>query len=546
MANAPGFDPNDLSKAELGGAGQRRPPGRLRARLHRQGHVDGRRAGGERRHARAPMSSCPTGCTAATGSSRTTSTTPTWYLTLNGVLAKSSNIGTILATGQLGKTQAAGQPGPLLVPAQVRHRQPHRARLPRRDHGHPRQARRTGRPRSSTRSPSARASPSTPCRPPPSTRRSPTAASASSPPWSAAPRAPTAASPRPPQPEKTRVVSAKTAKTLAADAGVGRRTTRRAPAPRRASPATGSAGKTGTANRVDPATGRYHGYTASFAGFAPADKPRITVYCAIQNPTKGSYFGGQICGPIYKQVMEFALKTLQVPPTGAKAPRLPVTFTPGQCRRALISTGRPAHQEPPRDDDHPRPREPTAQPPPAPSLRPGPGAPGTLTAVPHADQSQTTQKGAPVTYPGAAPAGPGLRHTPRGARRPAGCSQQPGSAARGHRHHPRLARGPPRRPVRRPARRPPARRRLRRPGRRPRRGRRPDRPDGRRARRRDRPAGPGRRRPARAGWASWPPRSTASPGRGPAPDRHHRHLRQDHHRVPRRGRPARRPGRAPA
>ncbi|MFD4635294.1 UDP-N-acetylmuramoyl-L-alanyl-D-glutamate--2,6-diaminopimelate ligase [Streptomyces sp. NPDC058284] len=37
---------------------------------------------------------------------------------------------------------------------------------------------------------------------------------------------------------------------------------------------------------------------------------------------------------------------------------------------------------------------------PRPSLRPEPGAPGTLTAVPHADQSQTTQKGAPVTYPG--------------------------------------------------------------------------------------------------------------------------------------------------
>jgi cell division protein FtsI (penicillin-binding protein 3) len=88
------------------------------------------------------------------------------------------------------------------------------------------------------------------------------------------------------------------------------------------------AGKTGTANRVDPETGLYSGYTASFMGFAPADKPRITVSCVIQNPTSGSYFGGQICGPIYKQVMEFALKTLQVPPTGAGAANLPVTFTP--------------------------------------------------------------------------------------------------------------------------------------------------------------------------------------------------------------------------
>ena len=70
------------------------------------------------------------------------------------------------------------------------------------------------------------------------------------------------------------------------------------------------------------------GTIRAFAGFAPADNPRVTVYCAIQNATEGSYFGGQICGPIFKQVMEFALKTLQVPPTGTKPASLPVTFAP--------------------------------------------------------------------------------------------------------------------------------------------------------------------------------------------------------------------------
>ncbi len=44
--------------------------------------------------------------------------------------------------------------------------------------------------------------------------------------------------------------------------------------------------------------------------------------------------------------------------------------------------------------------EPGNQSSPGPSLRPEAGTPGTLTAVPHADQSQTTQKGHPVTYPG--------------------------------------------------------------------------------------------------------------------------------------------------
>ena len=90
------------------------------------------------------------------------------------------------------------------------------------------------------------------------------------------------------------------------------------------------AGKTGTANRVDPATGRYNGYTSSFLGFAPADDPRVTVSCVIQNPTKGSYFGGDICGPVFKQVMQFALKTLRVAAVRQPAPQLPVTCDPDQ------------------------------------------------------------------------------------------------------------------------------------------------------------------------------------------------------------------------
>ncbi|MFE9421835.1 peptidoglycan D,D-transpeptidase FtsI family protein [Kitasatospora sp. NPDC006697] len=87
------------------------------------------------------------------------------------------------------------------------------------------------------------------------------------------------------------------------------------------------AGKTGTANRVDPKTGKYNGYTASFIGFAPADAPRVTVSCVIQNPVNG-HFGGQLCGPVFKQVMEFTLKTLQVPPSGSEAPNLPVEWKP--------------------------------------------------------------------------------------------------------------------------------------------------------------------------------------------------------------------------
>ncbi|MFJ5231660.1 peptidoglycan D,D-transpeptidase FtsI family protein [Kitasatospora sp. NPDC088391] len=87
------------------------------------------------------------------------------------------------------------------------------------------------------------------------------------------------------------------------------------------------AGKTGTANRVDPKTGKYSGYTASFIGFAPADQPRVTVSCVIQDPVNG-HFGGQLCGPVFKQVMEFTLKTLQVPPSTSEAPNLAVDWKP--------------------------------------------------------------------------------------------------------------------------------------------------------------------------------------------------------------------------
>ncbi|MDT0447256.1 peptidoglycan D,D-transpeptidase FtsI family protein [Streptomyces johnsoniae] len=88
------------------------------------------------------------------------------------------------------------------------------------------------------------------------------------------------------------------------------------------------AGKTGTSNRVDPETGVYDGYTSSFAGFAPADEPRLTVYCAVQNPTEGAYTGSEVCGPVFNEVMRFSLAALEIPPTGEEFAGLPVTFDP--------------------------------------------------------------------------------------------------------------------------------------------------------------------------------------------------------------------------
>ncbi|MET9965686.1 penicillin-binding protein 2 [Streptomyces sp. NPDC006356] len=248
----------------------------------------------------------------------------TWFLTLNGVLAKSSNIGTILATGQLGKTQREANkvlydylrkfglgsytglgfpgetPGILAAPDKWSTSQQYTIPFGQGLSLNAMQA-------ASIYSTIANGG----------VRVEPTLVRGT--------EGPDGKFTEAPKPKKTRVISAKTAKSLAqmlesvVDDREGTGTKARIPGYR-------VAGKTGTANRVDPATGKYRGYTSSFAGFAPADRPRVTVYCAIQNATQGNYFGGQICGPIYKQVMEFALKTLQVPPTGAKAAKLPVAF----------------------------------------------------------------------------------------------------------------------------------------------------------------------------------------------------------------------------
>jgi cell division protein FtsI (penicillin-binding protein 3) len=81
------------------------------------------------------------------------------------------------------------------------------------------------------------------------------------------------------------------------------------------------AGKTGTAQRVDPSCGCYRGYTASFMGFAPADNPEIVVAVSIQDPQAGRY-GGTLGGPVFADVMSFALQRLAIPPTGAEPPRV--------------------------------------------------------------------------------------------------------------------------------------------------------------------------------------------------------------------------------
>ena len=86
------------------------------------------------------------------------------------------------------------------------------------------------------------------------------------------------------------------------------------------------AGKTGTASRVGEDCGCYDGtVTVSFAGFAPADDPRFLVYVVVQDPKDGGG-GGSIGGPAFRKIMTYLLRKYAVPPTGAPAPDNPVEW----------------------------------------------------------------------------------------------------------------------------------------------------------------------------------------------------------------------------
>jgi cell division protein FtsI (penicillin-binding protein 3) len=87
------------------------------------------------------------------------------------------------------------------------------------------------------------------------------------------------------------------------------------------------AGKTGTAMRIDDTCGCYRGYTASFIGFAPADKPAYVISVTIQDP-KGLHWGGALGGPVFKKVMSFVLQSKGIAPTGTKVD--PVALTEKQ------------------------------------------------------------------------------------------------------------------------------------------------------------------------------------------------------------------------
>ncbi|GEA88256.1 peptidoglycan D,D-transpeptidase FtsI family protein [Cellulomonas cellasea] len=118
-------------------------------------------------------------------------------------------------------------------------------------------------------------------------------------------------------PVSTQVVSPQTADTVltmlesAVDEGTGGNA---------AIPGYRVAGKTGTAQKFNP-----NGITASFIGVAPADDPRIAVGVFLQDP-RSSEWGGTVAAPVFSDVAGFALQELGVAPSGVPAQLFPTTW----------------------------------------------------------------------------------------------------------------------------------------------------------------------------------------------------------------------------
>jgi len=84
----------------------------------------------------------------------------------------------------------------------------------------------------------------------------------------------------------------------------------------------GAAGKTGTAQKFDAAIEAYtRKYTASFVGFTPLKRPRLSMIVVLDEPKEG-YYGGQVCAPVFKSIARQVLRYLRVAPERPLPPRV--------------------------------------------------------------------------------------------------------------------------------------------------------------------------------------------------------------------------------
>ena len=110
------------------------------------------------------------------------------------------------------------------------------------------------------------------------------------------------------------------------------------------------AGKTGTAQKVDPLTGGYgrEHWVSSFVGLVPASKPRLTIAVVINEPAGDKYYGGDIAGPLFRRIASSALRYLGVEPDRA-APQVASNkrTTPAERQREARGARRDREPTPP-------------------------------------------------------------------------------------------------------------------------------------------------------------------------------------------------------
>ena len=133
-----------------------------------------------------------------------------------------------------------------------------------------------------------------------------------------------------------------------------------------------AAGKTGSAQKIDPATGRYSPthFIASFTGFAPISDPAVTILVSLDSPV-GLHEGGMVAAPVFKRIAEQVLPYLDVPRDVPVSPQL----TQASYKKRDVSdsaaledftpadfSGLP--DQPPSESPAENPRERTSDPPP--------------------------------------------------------------------------------------------------------------------------------------------------------------------------------------
>jgi cell division protein FtsI (penicillin-binding protein 3) len=127
-----------------------------------------------------------------------------------------------------------------------------------------------------------------------------------------------------PEPASTRVISESTADRMAymLEAVVGPGGT----APLGQIEGFRVAGKTGTAQRANPECNCYEGggYVTTFVGFAPADDPQYVVAVDLERPTSSAE-GGQVAAPVFADILRFALTADGVVPSGTDRPDFVLT-----------------------------------------------------------------------------------------------------------------------------------------------------------------------------------------------------------------------------